>query len=647
VAYTLDIGGVEIGDVGIHEILDYVSAFELERFENAQFVEERELLSLLENEVKQEREARRKYKRQQLELERMQESESSATSSDDVAEPRYTSPQPVGKHGRARPTYKHLYLQPDKVRRRRKRDPETGELLPLSPEAKVEVKPKSSTVHGDALPAVPGYVPDLNKRPRRRRHPVTNELMPLGWVYDPAAEEPNISSGKFQDLSIRGEPDSKRPRLYGSVPTTREIGESLPSRSQRTVPTIIVDSAGSHVTSDTLRAKRRQSDETQRVPVINISDSDVEAKDATGKALRHSPKKSTMQPHAQSRTSLTRPNVCLDGNDSEASSDQGITVSPFQKTKASSITDRSKNQRKTSMLHPTMTPGPQEVSDAESEDGDGEFVIEGILSHRMSDPRTHLPEFGHKPIRLYQVKWEGYEELTWEPIESFPDRSIVQEYHQRVGLKYNDPSSTNRKQSFEANTATVPGRLDTSHNRQVPVIDEVMQDSHPKQEADDSPLTPKDEYVVEAILDHRKSDPRTHPSGSGDKRPVMLYQVKWEGYDEPTWEPIESFPARSIVLEYRERNGLHHPENSNSSKIKSSTPEHPLSKPADGMSASAFKALSSAVKAPALASKPPISQLEQQKEKQRLKWDALIAASKTSGKSTRQEANHDGDSSDE
>jgi hypothetical protein len=43
-----------------------------------------------------------------------------------------------------------------------------------------------------------------------------------------------------------------------------------------------------------------------------------------------------------------------------------------------------------------------------------------------------------------------------------------------------------------------------------------------------------DDYVVEAITDHRLSDPRTHPPGLPNK-PIMLYQVKWARYDEKTW----------------------------------------------------------------------------------------------------------------
>lgn len=65
----------------------------------------------------------------------------------------------------------------------------------------------------------------------------------------------------------------------------------------------------------------------------------------------------------------------------------------------------------------------------------------------------------------------------------------------------------------------------------------------------------EDEWVIEAILNHGKSDPKTHPSALG-KEPVMLYQVKWEGSDELTWEPLSSFASLETVREYQRAKGL-------------------------------------------------------------------------------------------
>ena len=64
-----------------------------------------------------------------------------------------------------------------------------------------------------------------------------------------------------------------------------------------------------------------------------------------------------------------------------------------------------------------------------------EYEVEGIVGHHLSDPRTHPPELGLKPVMLYYVKWKGYDELTWEPVTSFEDMSMVQAYNKEFGLK--------------------------------------------------------------------------------------------------------------------------------------------------------------------------------------------------------------------
>ncbi len=51
------------------------------------------------------------------------------------------------------------------------------------------------------------------------------------------------------------------------------------------------------------------------------------------------------------------------------------------------------------------------------------FVVEKICTHRTDVNGT----------TRYLVKWRGYKvhENTWEPIESFEDPSIVEDYHRR------------------------------------------------------------------------------------------------------------------------------------------------------------------------------------------------------------------------
>ena len=61
-------------------------------------------------------------------------------------------------------------------------------------------------------------------------------------------------------------------------------------------------------------------------------------------------------------------------------------------------------------------------------------ALRTILAHHMSDPRTHGLDFGKKPVMLYQVKWHGFDQTTWEPIDSFEDRDVVHSYRRRVVL---------------------------------------------------------------------------------------------------------------------------------------------------------------------------------------------------------------------
>ncbi|KAK1036396.1 hypothetical protein LTR33_016354, partial [Friedmanniomyces endolithicus] len=93
------------------------------------------------------------------------------------------------------------------------------------------------------------------------------------------------------------------------------------------------------------------------------------------------------------------------------------------------------------LLQPAAKPvaATEEPSDDESGSDDagsldGTYIVEAITAHHLSDPRTHAPEFGKKPVMLYKVKWEGYEGHTWEPTDVFEDRSVVKEYRARVGL---------------------------------------------------------------------------------------------------------------------------------------------------------------------------------------------------------------------
>lgn len=57
-------------------------------------------------------------------------------------------------------------------------------------------------------------------------------------------------------------------------------------------------------------------------------------------------------------------------------------------------------------------------------------------------------------------------------------------------------------------------------------------------------------FAVEKILAHGLSDPKSHDKSIHGEKPVMLYHVKWEGYDATTWEPATSFQDTDMLQEY-------------------------------------------------------------------------------------------------
>jgi hypothetical protein len=86
------------------------------------------------------------------------------------------------------------------------------------------------------------------------------------------------------------------------------------------------------------------------------------------------------------------------------------------------------------------------LNDSESEedsDGSEVYTVEKILAHNKSDPNSHNKSVhGEKPVMLYLVKWEGYDDTTWEPATSFQDDDVLQEYWSQQGQKQKSSKDT-------------------------------------------------------------------------------------------------------------------------------------------------------------------------------------------------------------
>ncbi|KAK5688647.1 hypothetical protein LTS10_000625 [Elasticomyces elasticus] len=585
--YSLKIGDVGFDDVSVDEILDWVSAHHLEEFENQQFAEETEVIRIAELDrarekvLKQERNAERAKFKKEVKYSQQIDRIGGDADDMDVAE---------GKHGRARPTYQHLFKLPRQRRRRRKRDPQTGELLPRSDEdedSEGERKAESDSPESVAARALEGLSNDQKetrrgrdrqtvdaqpsklalgaglgeekKRRRRKRHPLTGELMPYGWRYEPngpSMPPPQGSSTRprgvgnvspaMNRLSITSEQPAKRLKVDSRSSSSRSVSAHVviasPARPQ------LLES-GSSSDDD----QRQRSGPTPRpAPIVNMGRLEVPKmlqSTATSSAMESSPEPEFRRSVKQTPTMTNTMSI--------------------------------------------MQPAAPGSADEESEDEGDEWPIEAILAHHMSDPRTHQAGLGNKSVMLYQVKWEGHDELTWEPLDSFPDRSVVDEYMRQVSAKESKPISKPNElkqnaasQASQASQATKPpdrvtrtvaqsatkggvagqtprqamqataSNVTKPSNPMQTVVQPVAEMSEDSEDDESDDAEAEDgSYMVEAIVAHHLSDPHTHAAEFG-KQPVMLYKVKWKGYEGFTWEPSDSFEDRSIVRTYRAQFGL-------------------------------------------------------------------------------------------
>lgn len=531
VTFELKIGETVLPDVGLDEVLDYVSAHHLEEFENQAFQQEEELLRIAEEDnrrFKEEQDERRRERQRNKGVLVMQD-----TSSDGLEDGTEEDVN-TGKHGRARPSYKPLFKQLKQRRRRRKRDPRTNELLPLSDDDEMGMEQEQESSSDDRLASKPepGPGPDplpLNnlpgrrrrkrdpttnelyplepiepavsrqatadgpvqqvvpavsrqatangpvqqfvqeslakaKRPRRRRHPITNELMPLGWRYDPEEEkrqnQNDMKVPSMQRLSISNESEPKRRRLERTMssderPTSPRLAvQSLGRRQGASAAPLSAFKQGNVIDlmgSDSEDSAEDSIDVRPAAPkpkllrrgiggaavAQNIAKSQTPS-DSPGPSnsaslpVRVSPRKSgsTRMPSASSNSSIIPLQVDDAASSSADSSSEEEEPATLPLTKPV-----------TSIMHPSaanQNAASSSSSEESSEDDDvpdDEYFVEGILRHAPSNPLTHPDHLGKQPVMLYEVKWEGFKDTTWEPETSFGSLDVVREYQRRVGMK--------------------------------------------------------------------------------------------------------------------------------------------------------------------------------------------------------------------
>ncbi|POM71814.1 Chromodomain containing hypothetical protein [Phytophthora palmivora] len=220
--------------------------------------------------------------------------------------------------------------------------------------------------------------------------------------------------------------------------------------------------------SDAKKRKRQRKKEKERA-----------AKENRARAKEKEKTKAKKKSRDKKRTSSHKRHVQMDSDDDVLSINESSSSSDSSSESSSSDSDsdsRSKKKKKTSGNLP-----PKEVvlsSDEEDEPNDmfdtddpDVYEVEKIIRKRAGET------YGDPD--MYEVKWEGYDETTWEPASNI-SKDLIDEFEGQ------------------------------------PVREDV--------------------YTVEEIVDRRsKRDPTT-------RLKTHHYKVKWVGYDELTWEPAENLP---------------------------------------------------------------------------------------------------------
>ncbi|TKX24352.1 chromo domain-containing protein 2 [Elsinoe australis] len=387
-AYTLRVGNTTIPDVELDEIFEFLSPQDLETFENASFKRENDEKDIIQQALHQAAAKRgpgrpRKDQTSSGVTQSSNSNDDSAASSTDAA----VAPEiAAGRNGRPRPSYSHLYKR-GRGRARRSR----GGYGPTR--AEWQARQQSESEQDLPISTAALSINDTAKRRRldtSRSHSRSRRTSVTTRSSSDILSSPQHANS---DSQVKRETPSAPPEPLFHI-STLKAGSSAVSRSNE--EELLSDRTSSVVSSSTLESS---------------ASLDASATSVAGTARRPSP------------TSLLAPQA----HGSRATPTLAIPRAPQPAARSSSP-----------LMAPPKAPirsspsiNVASASDDDDEEGES-YAIEKILDHHLSDPKTHPAELGRKPVMLYQVKWEGYDELTWEPVESFDDKAIVEEYWQRA-----------------------------------------------------------------------------------------------------------------------------------------------------------------------------------------------------------------------
>ncbi|KAK8194415.1 hypothetical protein M8818_007606 [Zalaria obscura] len=389
-AYHVKVGKNDMPDVNIEDVLHFVSQQELERFENEQF--RIEALAEIRKVVEKKRGQPRK---QVLQSDGEEESTpAGSTTANSITSASDERGDSEGRRGRPRPAYTQFYK---KGRSKRTRIPVIETAASRMTEDFAfrdggEEDPEVNIIRVATSTSPLREVTDLTISPTR--------TSPKRIKLDVSPESTSTSSSGTQNYRARS------PEVRIIVPARRK-----PSSQQAQAPPMRRPSLVETSKQSPPKPKQTPKPETPRSakPTHNSL--------IAAAGLHSSPSPSptpSPQPSAAAPAPLIQPSQ---------------SHSPFQpKSNPTLPPSPSAPALAPVPTHSSQPPPPPSDSGSES----GFYDIEAILSHGLSDPRTHPADLGTEPVVLYQVKWAGYEEATWEPEESFADTGIVREYWEMV-----------------------------------------------------------------------------------------------------------------------------------------------------------------------------------------------------------------------
>lgn len=429
VTYTIQLGSVPIPDVTATEIFDYVSPHDLEVYENALFEQE---VAALEAVAKAELLAKqRTVKAVAPRQRRISPSSISGRSQSDGNSSSAYIRNNAAPGARSRPTYTQFYPKQRAPRGSKQTTASAAKVVIVKQKAK-QSHHKQAANNGKLISSVRQSCTVTYSNTVRQQH--SKRLRTDDVRFVSASSNDHDSEDSVYSIDPTDQSKQQPPvREKASDPMDLDSEDSdvmaVDSTPKTNAPSTSAANGGNPTTSTSkggFFAFRGQaaSQPTSTPPNPSIVSSVKQhLSTATAKAMK-------MMTDTRATTTPLKPALT-----------SGQTTIPVRT--GQSLTPR----QQLIQVHPPSSSSSDSSSESEDEDEDEQiYTVEKILSHSLSDPRTHDKSVhGTRPVYLYQVKWEGYDELTWEPASSFADDEILKEYWTKHGAHGGKPPSPPRK----------------------------------------------------------------------------------------------------------------------------------------------------------------------------------------------------------